>query len=99
MFNSPPTEQYSRTGEAAEGNTLSRLFQYLQSTKGRAMGQRRIQWYAASSKNRKAFNESAAIIYSWDFRYIIPCHGDVIEDEAKGTFKKVFEWHLVGKGN
>lgn len=99
MFNSPPTEQYSRTGEKAEGNILSRLFQYLQSTEGRAMGQRRIQWYAASSKNRKGFNESVAKIDSWDFRYIIPCHGDVIEDEAKGIFRKVFEWHLAGKGN
>ncbi|KFY13080.1 hypothetical protein V491_06532 [Pseudogymnoascus sp. VKM F-3775] len=43
MFNSPPTEQYSRTGESAEGNTPSRIFQYLQSTKGKAMGQKRIQ--------------------------------------------------------
>lgn len=99
MFNSPPTEQYSRAGESAEGNTLSRIFQYLQSTKGKAMGQKRIQWYAASSKNRKGFNESAAIIDSWDFRYIIPCHGDVIEDGAKEVFRKVFEWHLVGKKN
>ena len=99
MFNSPPTEQYSRTGEPADKGLLTKMFQYLQSTKGKAMGQKRAHWYGASGKNRGAFNESTRKINNWDFNRVIPCHGDVIENGAKEVFRKVFEWHLVGKGN
>jgi len=97
MFNTPPTEQYSRTGEAANKGVLTKLFQLFQGTQGKALGQKRFQWYALSSGNRAGFNESTRRINKWDFDRIIPCHGDVIEGNGKGIFEKVFEWHLEGK--
>ena len=94
MFNLPATEQYSRTQEGAESGYLTKFFTGLQNTKGTAIWQKRFIWYIASSKDRSAFSESIKKINRWDFERIIPCHGDVIEKDAKGIFQKVMEWHL-----
>lgn len=94
MFNLPAKEQFSRTGEDPTSGILTRLFIGLQNTVGAATWQKRFLWYAASSGDRKGFNQSAQKIGSWDFDRIIPCHGDVIETGGKGIFKKVYEWHL-----
>jgi hypothetical protein len=99
MFSAPPTEQYSRTGEAADKGVLTKLFHLIQGTQGKALGQKRFQWYVASRSNRPGFNASAKKISSWDFDRIIPCHGDVIEGDGKGAFQRVFEWHLQGEKN
>ena len=96
MFNLPAKEQYSRTGEDPTSGLWTKLFIGLQNTMGKATWQKRFLWYAASSPDRKGFNQSAQKIASWDFDRIIPCHGDVIETGGKGIFMKVFEWHLQG---
>ena len=96
MFNLPANEQYSKSGEDPSGGLLTKLFIGLQNTAGTATWQKRFLWYAASSGDRKGFNESAKKISEWDFDRIIPCHGDVIETGGKDIFKKVFEWHLQG---
>ncbi len=95
MFNLPATEQFSRTGQDASSGFLTKLFIGLQSTVGTATWQKRFLWYAASSRDRASFNQSAKMIAQWDFDRIVPCHGDVIEKGGKGIFKKVFEWHLA----
>ncbi|KFY70095.1 hypothetical protein V499_09457, partial [Pseudogymnoascus sp. VKM F-103] len=41
LFNLPATEQYSRTGEAADKGIMTRLFGALTGTQGRALGQKR----------------------------------------------------------
>lgn len=95
MFNLPANEQFSRTGEDPTSGILTKLFIGLQSTVGAAQWQKRFLWYAASAGDRQGFNASARKIASWDFDKIIPCHGDVIESDGKGIFKKVFDWHLT----
>jgi len=96
LFNLPATEQFSKTGLDAKSGILTKLFSALNSTSGAAMGQRRFIWYATSSGNRPSFNASIEKINGWDFDKIVPCHGDVIESDAKGIFQKVFAWHLEG---
>ncbi len=97
MFNLPAKEQFSKSGEDASSGLLMKLFIGLQNTNGPATWQKRFLWYAASSGDRKGFNQSAQKIAGWDFDKIIPCHGDVIETGGKDIFKKVFEWHLQGQ--
>ena len=94
MFNLPAREQFSKTGQDPTSGFLTKMFIGFQNTMGAATWQKRFLWYAASSSDRLGFNQSAAKIASWDFDRIIPCHGDVIETDGKGIFKKVFEWHL-----
>ncbi|MCJ1248737.1 hypothetical protein MMC30_005956 [Trapelia coarctata] len=94
MFNLPATEQYSRTKEGAEQGVLTKLFVGFMNTQGAAKWQKRFIWYAPSAKDRKGFNQSIKRINSWDFQRIIPCHGDVIENNAKGIFQTVFDWHI-----
>jgi len=95
MFNLPATEQFSKTGTAANAGLLSKLFIAINGTNGTALGQKRLLWYAISSSDRPGFNASIEKINKWDFDTIVPCHGDVIETGAKGVFEKVFSWHLA----
>lgn len=97
MFDAPPREQYSRTGEAPNAGILSKVFQMFLSAQGTALAQRRMQWYALSRGDRDGYAKSARRVAGWDFDRIIPCHGDVIEGNGKSMFKKVFGWHLTGK--
>jgi hypothetical protein len=96
MFNLPAREQYSRAGQPSTSGLLTKLMNAVNNTAGQATWQKRFIWYAASSKDRPAFNRSMATIEKWDFDKIIMCHGDVIESDGKGIFRKVFEWHLQG---
>ncbi|KAK1833072.1 hypothetical protein QBC39DRAFT_346711 [Podospora conica] len=99
LFNLPATEQYSRVPEKDRPNPgfLARQFMSLQSTQGEVKGLKRLTWYAISRGNRAGFNDSVKRIAAWDFKIIVPCHGDVIEEGAKETFEKVFDWHLNGR--
>ncbi|KAI9659463.1 MAG: hypothetical protein M1821_001721 [Bathelium mastoideum] len=94
LFNLPATEQYSKTGESATSGWASKLFNNINNTRGTAIWQKRLIWYALSANDRPAFNASIAKINKWDFDRIIPCHGDVIESGGKGIFQKVMQWHL-----
>lgn len=94
MFNLPATEQYARTKEGTEAGILTKLFVGLMSAQGSAKWQKRFIWYAISAKDRTGFNQSIKRINTWDFQRIIPCHGDIVENNAKGIFQTVFEWHL-----
>ncbi|KAG9546314.1 hypothetical protein KCU61_g7661, partial [Aureobasidium melanogenum] len=94
LFNLPAVEQYSRTNVNPTAGILTKLFCKINTTAGSAIWQKRFVWYALSASDRPAFNQSMARIDRWDFERIIPCHGEVIEKEGKGIFRKVFEWHL-----
>lgn len=96
LFNLPATEQYSKVPDAekpADG-FLGKLFSGIQDTQGDAKWIKRFNWYLV--KDRESFNESMQRIEAWDFVTMIPCHGDVLEGDAKETFRKVFQWHLIG---
>lgn len=97
LFNLPATEQYSKSGVAATSGLLSKLFNSLQSTQGKALAQQRVLWYGQSSGDRPGFAKSTSRIDTWDFERIIPCHGDVIEKDGKGIFRKIMAWHLENK--
>jgi hypothetical protein len=95
MFNLPATEQFSKSNQSATSGFLTRLFIPLNNTQGTAMGQRRLIWYAISGgSNRPSYNKSVARIANWDFDRIVPCHGDVIEENGKSVFQKVMQWHI-----
>ncbi|KAJ9155270.1 Beta-lactamase-like protein [Pleurostoma richardsiae] len=96
MFNLPANEQYSRVpaAQALQKGVAERIFGSLQTTAGEAKGMKRFMWYVFSAKDRKGFNASAKKINEWDFKTIIPCHGDTIEGNGKEIFEKIFEWHL-----
>jgi hypothetical protein len=97
LFNLPATEQFSKSGVSPTTGIWTRIFNYFQHTQGEALGQKRFLWYLISANDRKGFNESIARINRWDFQRLIPCHGDVIEEDGKGIFGKVMAWHLNGK--
>lgn len=97
LFNMPATEQYSKTGIDPSSGFATKLFGAMQHTRGDALGQRRFWWYAFSKSDRPGFNASIKRIAAWDFKTIIPCHGDTITTDAKGIFEKVAQWHLEGK--
>lgn len=98
LFNLPAVEQFSKVPEAEKkGHAfLNKIFQAAQTAHGDLKYARRFQWYAASSKDRKAFNESITAIAAWNFDIIVPCHGEVIEKGGKEAFTTLFEWHLKG---
>lgn len=97
LFNLPATEQYSKAGIDARSGLLTKLFGGIQTTKGTAIWQKRMLWYAFSSGDREGFNKSIKRINTWGFENIVPCHGDTIVGDGKGIFEKVFAWHLQGK--
>ncbi|KHN98873.1 uncharacterized protein MAM_03335 [Metarhizium album ARSEF 1941] len=96
LFNLPATEQYSKVPESQRpGGFLDRLFRALQNTEGEATWPKRFNWLL--TKDHTSMNESLATIAKWDFTTLIPCHGDVIQGNAKEVFNKMFEWNLHGK--
>jgi hypothetical protein len=96
LFNLPSTEQFSKSNESPTSGFLTWLFVALNNTKGNALGQRRLIWYGTSggSSTRSSFNKSVGRIASWNFDRIIPCHGDVIEENGKDVFQKIMQWHI-----
>lgn len=97
LFNLPAKEQYSKVPESEKKEgTLAKMFSGVQSPNGDPTWMRRLTWYLIA-KDRPSFNESVQLIYKWDFDILIPCHGDVVEGNAKELFHKVFLWHLEGK--
>lgn len=94
FFNLPATEQYSKTGEPANKDFITKFFGTAWSTEGTAIWQKRLLWYAMSAKDRTGFNASIKKINEWDFDKVVPCHGETIETGGKGVFEKLFSWHL-----
>ena len=96
-FNLPATEQYSKSGESANAGIITKLLNSLTHTRGEAMGQRRLIWYAFAA-DRPSFAESAKRMKAWDLQRIIGSHGDVIENGAQGVFDKLTLWFREGNG-
>ncbi len=96
LFNLPATEQYSRVPDAQKYKKgfLIWLANIIWSTQGEALGAKRFIWYALSRKDRRSWDASIQSINKWNFKTVIPCHGDVIEQDGKAIFEKIFEWHL-----
>lgn len=97
LFNLPPTEQYSKVSkvETLNGGFLGKFFAGVLDPHSDTKWMKRFNWYVLG-KDRGSFNDSMRVIDTWDFITLIPCHGDVIERDAKELFRKAFEWHLMG---
>jgi len=94
LFNLPATEQFRKV--SANNGILTKIFNFINSTTGTALAQKRFHWYAISLGHRPDWSECLKAIQKWDFDTIIPCHGDVIETNGKAVFERVFEWFLDG---
>ncbi|KAJ5241014.1 uncharacterized protein N7469_002605 [Penicillium citrinum] len=95
LFNLPSNEQYSKTEDREPLNFMTKAILPLLSTKSYpATGHRRFAWYILSSHDRDAFTTSVRRIMRWDFDRLIPCHGDVIENNARSVFQNVMAWFL-----
>ncbi len=95
LLNLPATEQFSKSNESPTSGFLTWLFVALNNTQGAAMGQRRLIWYGISAGSKgPSYNKGVAKIASWDFDKIIPCHGDVIEENGKSVFQKIMQWNI-----
>jgi hypothetical protein len=97
MFNLPAQEAFSKSGIDPTTGWSTKLFTALTNTKGNAIWQKRLQWYAFSKADRPGFNKSIQRINSWGPENIVMCHGDTIVGDGKGIFQKVFQWHLDGQ--
>lgn len=89
VLNLPATEQYSRTGESATSGLLNKLLKPLASTEMSAYWQKKYVWHVSAMSDRKGFSASVQRIMAWEFDRIIPCHGDVIEHDARQVFRSV----------
>jgi hypothetical protein len=98
LFNLPATEQYSRVPEAERkpAGVLARTFECLVTPGEHNTWSKRFNWYVVA-KNRASFCDSLQTIDKWDFTTLIPCHGDVLEGNAKKVFQEAFKWHLNAK--
>ncbi|KAF9448583.1 hypothetical protein P691DRAFT_800515 [Macrolepiota fuliginosa MF-IS2] len=44
--------------------------------------------------DKEAMKRDAQTVASWDFKRIIPCHGDVIEEHGKTAWNNVYKYYL-----
>ncbi|KAF8460296.1 hypothetical protein BDZ91DRAFT_798997 [Kalaharituber pfeilii] len=99
FFNLPANEQYAKSGINPRSGLITKLataFLTLPSKANNytANGQRRFHWWVLARANRKAYAESAKVTSGWQFTRIIPCHGDVVEDDAKRQWDETLRWFL-----
>ncbi|KUJ06301.1 uncharacterized protein LY89DRAFT_412713 [Mollisia scopiformis] len=98
IFNLPAVEQYSRVPDTdAASGWATKLFGGLQNTRGDAVWQKRMLWYAFGAKDRVGFGESMRRIGGWGFENLVPCHGETVLGTGKETFRKVAGWYLDEK--
>ena len=89
LFNLPATEQFSKTGEDANSGILTKIFAAMLNTRGEMKWHARFLWYGPGSSDRKGFAESIRKIQSWgEFVRVIPCHGDVVEQNGSAILAK-----------
>ncbi|THH28679.1 hypothetical protein EUX98_g5508 [Antrodiella citrinella] len=90
LLNLPPTEQassiYSKTGSSGRVPILNSI------VTPTSWLQKRMSW--ALGDDKAAMKRDVKTTLGWDFTRIIPCHGDVIEKEAKEAWRTAFQFYL-----
>ncbi|ORY81321.1 hypothetical protein BCR37DRAFT_348051 [Protomyces lactucae-debilis] len=88
LFNLPPIEQYSKSGGYSTGGMLSSLSPFAKLKADSKFH----QWFNVNvlCKDKVSFKASLAQVDKWPFQRIVPCHGDVIEQNAKGIWQTAF---------
>ncbi|GAA6040839.1 hypothetical protein JCM8097_007741 [Rhodosporidiobolus ruineniae] len=87
LFNLPPTEQYSRSSSRSSLPVISDQFK-----PGTTAHQRFL--YNVLAKDKAEMTRMAKRVAGWDFNRIIPCHGDVIEADAKKAWLDTYKLFL-----
>jgi len=86
LINLPGTEQYSKTKGGGKGfianqmNPGSKIYSLL------------INGQVA---DKEAMKRDAKTVAGWDFERIIPCHGDVIENDGKKAWQTLYKDYLA----
>ncbi|KAI0684510.1 hypothetical protein BC835DRAFT_1422256 [Cytidiella melzeri] len=86
LFNLPPTEQYSKSSSSATIPFLSSRMSPFGAL------HKKVAW--ATGSDKEAMKRDLKTIKAWDFDRIIPCHGDVIENNGKAAFEEAFKWYF-----
>jgi len=85
LFNLPGKEQYSKSKSSAYLFGISGL-------SPSSWFHKRLVW--SFGVDTDAMRRDAKTVAGWDFEKIIPCHGDVIEREAKQAWRNVYKFYL-----
>jgi hypothetical protein len=85
LFNLPGTEQYSKSKSSAKipifGGFSSSSYVHK-------------KFVLSGGKDKEAMKRDVAAVTAWDFTRIIPCHGDVIENDGKNAWREAFAAYL-----
>ncbi|KAI8986645.1 hypothetical protein BD414DRAFT_416221 [Trametes punicea] len=85
LFNLPAIEQHSMTGSSGKFPLFSKFNPHMWVHK-------RFAWTLGVDK--EAMKRDVKTVAGWDFERIIPCHGDVIEKNAKAAWMEAYKWYL-----
>ncbi|KAK0449581.1 uncharacterized protein EV420DRAFT_1646907 [Desarmillaria tabescens] len=85
LLNLPGTEQYSKSSASGKVPIIGSLDH-------EAWLHPRFTW--SMGINKEAMKNAVKTVDGWDFQRIIPCHGDVIEKDAKQAWKDAYKFLL-----
>jgi len=86
LFNLPPKEQYSKSKKM----TFPLLSGFINPW---SYAHKRVVWLAGKN-NLEAMKRDAKTVAEWGFERIIPCHGDVIEQDGNKAWRETYKWYL-----
>ncbi|KAK2465592.1 hypothetical protein APHAL10511_002484 [Amanita phalloides] len=84
LFNLPCNEQYSKVESSGRSLFLG------------SFGPRswlHTQYVRTMGIDQQAMKRDVKTVDSWDFKRIIPCHGDVIEEDAKEAWRSAYRFY------
>lgn len=85
VFNLPGTEQYSKSSSSGRIPFISKMNPYSGVAQSMAKG---------AADDKEAMKRDAKTVDEWDFERIIPCHGDVIENDGKKAWRAAYKLYL-----
>ncbi|EPQ53608.1 hypothetical protein GLOTRDRAFT_78633 [Gloeophyllum trabeum ATCC 11539] len=85
LFNLPCNEQYSKTSSSGKVPFFGTLNPYMYMHK-------RFAWMMGADK--EAMKRDVKTVAGWDFERIIPCHGDVIEENGNKAWREAYKWYI-----
>ncbi|EKM56514.1 uncharacterized protein PHACADRAFT_160039 [Phanerochaete carnosa HHB-10118-sp] len=86
LFNLPANEQYSKSSSSGRIPLLGNMIHPWHGL------HKKLAW--AAGVDKAAMKRDCKAIADWDFKRIIPCHGDVIEERGKDAFMEAFKAFL-----
>ncbi|KAI9705705.1 MAG: hypothetical protein M1820_005115 [Bogoriella megaspora] len=93
-FNVPALEQYSSSNEDPKSGLPTKLVTHINQAPGDSWTGR-MKWFVFTGGNQESLARSVKAIQEWPFERIVPCHGDVLENDAKAKWKSLFPRHYI----